>query len=306
MYWFLDRLSALLHTTLEYQPFFKATQDDLCDCDTNPSYSNCNKCVIRLYPLKYLAISRYHRFFTGTLAKNIGLEESMITTPLSSLPLFSLGNIPIHAQVVSTWVIMLTLYGLCRWISHHLTLQSSKVQTLVELLVSAFLEQIRTTLNINPQPYLPVIGGLFLYILCANLSSLIPGHEPPTAHIETDAALAIIVFLSVLVFGVRSRGCVGYIKSFAEPNWFMLPLNIVEAITRTFSLMIRLFGNIMSGTFIIGIMLSLAGFLVPIPFMALDILIGIIQAYIFGTLALIFIGAALGEPNIGADQARKN
>lgn len=219
----------------------------------------------------------------------------MITTPLSSSPLFSIGVIPISAQVVSTWFIILALYILSRYLAHHLTLQSSKIQTLAELLISAIQEQIRATLNINPQPYLPVIGGLFLYILCANLSSLIPGHEAPTAHIETDAALALIVFFAILVFGIRSRGIVGYLKSFADPSWIMIPLNIVEAITRTFSLMIRLFGNIMSGAFVIGIMLSLAGLLVPIPFMALDILVSIIQAYIFSTLALVFIGAAIGE-----------
>jgi F-type H+-transporting ATPase subunit a len=126
----------------------------------------------------------------------------------------------------------------------------------------------------------------------------VPGNEPPTAHLETDAALALIVFCSVIGFGIRKRGLGGYLKSFADPSWVMVPLNFVESVTRTFSLMVRLFGNIMSGVFVIGIVISLAGLLVPIPFMALDILIGIIQAYIFAVLAMVFIGAAVGDGEI--------
>jgi F-type H+-transporting ATPase subunit a len=146
-----------------------------------------------------------------------------------------------------------------------------------------------------PAPYLPLLGTLFLFILIANWSSLIPGIDPPTAHLETDAALALIVFLAVIWFGVRARGVGGYLKTFAQPTIIMLPLNIVETFTRTFSLIVRLFGNIMSGVFIIGIILSLAGLLVPIPLMALDLLTGAVQAYIFTVLAMVFIGGAVSE-----------
>lgn len=91
------------------------------------------------------------------------------------------------------------------------------------------------------------------------------------------------------------RGFAGYLKTFAEPSWMMIPLNLIEQITRTFSLIVRLFGNIMSGVFVIGIVLSLAGLLVPVPLMALEILTGAVQAYIFAVLATVFIGAAVGE-----------
>jgi F-type H+-transporting ATPase subunit a len=134
-----------------------------------------------------------------------------------------------------------------------------------------------------------------MFILVSNCSSLIPGVEPPTAHIETDAALAFVVFCATIFYGVRTRGALRYLATFAEPTWIMIPLNVVEQITRTFSLTVRLFGNVMSGVFVVGIVLSLAGLLVPIPLMALDLLTGAVQAYIFTVLAMVFIGAALAD-----------
>ena len=116
--------------------------------------------------------------------------------------------------------------------------------------------------------------------------------EAPTSKLETPAALALIVFFSVHFFGIRARGLRGYLASFAKPKLIMLPLNILSELTRTFSLMLRLFGNIMSGEFIIALIVALAGLFVPIPLMALEILIGIVQAYIFTVLAAVFIGAA--------------
>jgi F-type H+-transporting ATPase subunit a len=103
------------------------------------------------------------------------------------------------------------------------------------------------------------------------------------------------VFGATIVFGIGTRGLGGYLKTFAEPTWIMIPLNVIEQITRTFSLIVRLFGNVMSGVFVVGIVLSLAGLLTPIPLMALDLLTGAVQAYIFAVLATVFIGAAVGE-----------
>jgi F-type H+-transporting ATPase subunit a len=117
----------------------------------------------------------------------------------------------------------------------------------------------------------------------------------PTASIETAAALALIVFLAVHVYGLRRRGLRAYLASYAKPTVIMLPLNVLAEITRTFSLMVRLFGNILSGEFVIATVLALAGLFVPIPLMALEILIGVIQAYIFTVLAAVFIGAGIGS-----------
>ena len=138
-----------------------------------------------------------------------------------------------------------------------------------------------------------MLGSLFLFIVVANLSAVIPGLKPPTAHLETPAALAVIVFLSAHAFGLRSLGPVDYLKRYVKPNPILLPLNILAEFTRTFSLMIRLFGNMMSHEFVLAIVVFLAGLLLPVPFMLLGILIGVIQAYIFTILATVFIGAAV-------------
>ena len=150
-----------------------------------------------------------------------------------------------------------------------------------------------------------MIGTIFLFVFTANASSLIPGIEPPTAHLETDAALALIVLGATCCYGVRTRGWKDYLATFAEPTWVMIPLNLVEQLTRTFSLIVRLFGNVMSGVFVVGIVLSLAGLIVPIPLMALDLLTGAVQAYIFMVLSMVFIGAAAAddEPSVHRQQA---
>ena len=179
--------------------------------------------------------------------------------------------------------------------TRRLKLAPSRPQAALEILVDAIDAQIRDTLRNDPAPFRALIGSIFLFVLAANWSSLIPGVEPPTAHFETDAAIAAIVFVATVAFGLRSRGLAGYLATFAEPTWIMIPLNVIEQFTRTFSLIVRLFGNVMSGVFIVGVVLTLAGLLVPIPLMALDLLTGAVQAYIFAVLATVFIGAAVGE-----------
>ena len=152
-------------------------------------------------------------------------------------------------------------------------------------------------MRVEPRPYLALIGTFFLFVLTANWSSLIPGIEPPTASIETDAALALIVFVAVILYGLRVRGWRGYLGSFLYPNIIMLPLNLIENFTRTFALMVRLFGNVMSGVFVIGIVLSLVGFLVPVPLMALELLTGAVQAhYLFKRLSMTTMGIAGRSP----------
>jgi len=220
----------------------------------------------------------------------------MTESPLSMPVLLHLGPVPVTAPVLVTWCIMAALTFGCWLLTRRLVLhRPSFAQAVLELVVDAVSSQIRDTMHADPQPYLSLIGTLFLFILTANWSSLIPGIEPPTAHLETDAALAGIVFASIIWFGVRARGVGGWLASFAEPSLLLLPLNLVESITRTFSLLVRLFGNVMGGAFVISIVLSLAGLLVPVPLMALELLTGAIQAYIFSVLAIVFIGGAVGE-----------
>ena len=216
-------------------------------------------------------------------------------SPLASVPLFHLGPVPITEAVVATWAIMalLTLGGFL--VTRQLSVVPSRTQAAFELVVDMVDGQIRDTMQAEPTPYRAFIGTLFAFIFVANWSSLVPGVQPPTAHLETDAALALLVFLAVIWFGVRAGGVRGYLATFASPSVLMIPLNFIESITRTFSLLVRLFGNVMSGVFVVGIVLSLAGLLVPIPLMALDLLTGAVQAYIFAILAMVFIAGAIGE-----------
>ncbi|WP_136065918.1 F0F1 ATP synthase subunit A [Modicisalibacter radicis] len=220
----------------------------------------------------------------------------MNDSPLVTSALFHIGPVAISAAVVVTWALMAGM-GVGSWaLTRGLSRRPGKAQCLLELLVETLDHQIRDTMQVAPQRYRALIGTLFLFILAANWSALIPGIEPPTAHLETDVVLALIVLAASIGYGVATRGLAGYLRTFAEPSWVMVPLNLVEQLTRTFSLIVRLFGNVMSGVFVLGITLSLAGLLVPIPFMALDMLTGAIQAYIFSVLAMVFLGAAVESP----------
>jgi F-type H+-transporting ATPase subunit a len=207
--------------------------------------------------------------------------------------------------VVATWAIMAVLVAGSMLITRRLSLAPSATQAAFELIVATVDSQIRDTMRVEPAPYRAFIGTLFAFIFVANWCTLIPGVEPPTAHLETDAALALLVFLAVIWFGIRAGGLRGYLATFASPSPIMIPLNFIESITRTFSLLVRLFGNVMSGVFMIGIVLSLAGLLVPIPLMALDLLTGAVQAYIFAILAMVFIAGAVGGGKLAPDISSK-
>jgi len=218
----------------------------------------------------------------------------MQPSPLTSIVVFHLGPVAITRPVVTTWVIMLALTVVCWLVTRRLALNPDRRQIVLELLVTGIAQQIEAVIGKDARPYLPLLGTLFIFLVTANLSGVLPGVEAPTSKLETPAALALIVFFSVHYFGVRARGLAGYLASFAEPKLIMLPLNIISEVTRTFSLMVRLFGNVMSGAFVIALVVALAGLFVPIPLMVLEILVGVVQAYIFTVLAAVFIGAAVG------------
>ncbi len=231
-----------------------------------------------------------------------------MNSPLDSVALFQLGPLAITQAILTTWAIMVVIVVGAFALTRKLDQSPTRRQAALELIVATLDTQIVETTGANPSPYRGFIGTLFLFILVANWSSLLPGVEPPTAKLETDAALAILVFLSVIWFGIRSGGVIGWLKSFAAPNPVMIPLNILESVTRVFSMFVRLFGNVMSGVFVIGIVASLAGLLVPIPLMALDLLTGLVQAYIFAVLAMVFITATVedGKPETPASPSPKN
>ncbi len=227
----------------------------------------------------------------------------MISSPLQVTTAFRIGPVPITTPVATTWGIMACLVLLSVIATRRLASRPNTTQATAEIVVDMLDQLTRDTMRVDPAPYRALFGGIFLFILFANWSALIPGVEPPTASLETDAALALVVFGASIYHGVRTQGPLGYLKSFAEPSIFMVPLNLVEQVTRTFSLIVRLFGNVMSGVFVVGIVLSLAGLLVPIPLMALDLLTGAVQAYIFTVLAMVFTSAAIAPPEAGHPSA---
>jgi F-type H+-transporting ATPase subunit a len=219
--------------------------------------------------------------------------------PLQTETWFHIGPVPISAEVVVTWAIIAVLV-LVSWLGMRRTqVPGGWLQSTLEVTVEAIADQIKAILRSEPWPYLPLLGTLFIYLAVANLSGVLPGVVAPTAHIETPAALTLIVFFSVQFYGFKEQGFAGYLKRYLEPNPLLLPLNLLSQITRSFSLMVRLFGNMMSHEFIIAIVLFLAGLFVPVPFMLLGILIGLIQAFIFTVLATVYVGGAVGATEAG-------
>jgi F-type H+-transporting ATPase subunit a len=143
-------------------------------------------------------------------------------------------------------------------------------------------------------PWLVTIAGsLFFFIAGCNIAGQFPGLETPAANLATTSALALLVFLAVPIAGIATQGLGAYCKHYLQPNPLLLPLELLSEVSRTFALSLRLFGNMMSGHLIVALLVALAGVVVPIPLMALDLLIGLLQAYIFTVLATVYIGAAI-------------
>ena len=172
-------------------------------------------------------------------------------------------------------------------------LHISRWQCIVEMIVTTINDQIKEVGLDNPGKYIGFIGTLFLFIGISNLCIILPGYEPPTASLSTTTALAIAVFLAVPFFGIKEGGIGGYLKTYLQPTWIMLPFNLIGEITRTLALAVRLFGNIMSGGMIVAILLSISPFLFPVIMNVLGLLTGMVQAYIFSILATVYIAGAL-------------
>jgi alternate F1F0 ATPase F0 subunit A len=152
--------------------------------------------------------------------------------------------------------------------------------------------QIHEVTHQEASRYLPFIGTLFMYISVSNLLQVIPGFQPPTGSLSTTAALAVCVFFAVAIFGITQQGVLAYLKQYLRPSPLMLPFNIISELSRTLALAVRLFGNIMSGTLIGAILLSVVPFFLPVIMNLLGLLIGQIQAYIFAILATVYIASA--------------
>ncbi len=204
------------------------------------------------------------------------------------------GVLKLNATIVFTWGLMLVLAIGSKLITRRLTtgLKRSRWQNLLEIVVTLTEKQIEEVGLRHPKKYLPFLGTLFLFVALAALCTVFPGYEPPTGSLSTTAALALCVFVAVPLFGILERGWIGYLKSYVQPTFIMLPFNIISELSRTLALAVRLFGNMMSGAMIIGILLTITPFIFPIVMTALGLLTGMVQAYIFFILATVYIAAA--------------
>ena len=204
------------------------------------------------------------------------------------------GFLKLNGTIAFTWALMFVLAAGSKLVTRKLStdLERSPWQNLLEIVVTGIEKQIADVGLRNPQKYIGFLGTLFLFIALASLSTIIPGYEPPTGSLSTTAALALCVWVAVPFFGIEEQGLVGYLKSYTEPTIIMLPFNIISELSRTLALAMRLFGNMMSGTMIIAILLTITPFIFPIAMSALGLLTGMVQAYIFSILAAVYIAAA--------------
>lgn len=204
------------------------------------------------------------------------------------------GPVKLNATILFTWVVMAALVAGSRLSTRSLSrgAKLSRRQNVLETLVSFMNDQIRSTSHQEPGRFLPFVGTLFLFIAISNALEIIPGFEPPTGSLSTTTALAVCVFIAVPFYGILESGVKGYLKHYLKPSVFMLPFEIIGEFSRTLALAVRLYGNIMSGTIIVGILLGLAPLFFPIVMQVLGLLIGLIQAYIFAVLAMVYIASA--------------
>lgn len=211
------------------------------------------------------------------------------------------GWFSLNATIVFTWLVMALLTTISWLVTRRLSAGTSISywQNLLEVLVTGIRDQISEVSQQQPGRFLPFVGSLFLFIAMANLLNIVPGYMPPTGSLSTTTALAMCVFVAVPVFGVVEEGLAGYLRHYVKPTWFMLPFNLIGEISRTIALAVRLYGNIMSGTVIVAILLSLTPYFFPVVMQLLGLLTGMIQAYIFAILAMVYIASATSAQAVG-------
>lgn len=204
-----------------------------------------------------------------------------------------LGPLVISNTVATTWVIMGVTWLLCWLVSRRLRIEPGPMQTALEGIVSGIEDAVAAVVPRHTREIMPFVGSLWIYLVIANLSGLIPGVHAPTRDLSATAALAILVFLSTYWFGIRIQGLKDYLRHYLAPSPILLPFHIVSEITRTVALAVRLFGNMMSLEMAALLILLVAGFLAPVPILMLHVVEALVQAYIFGMLALIYVAGGI-------------
>jgi F-type H+-transporting ATPase subunit a len=215
------------------------------------------------------------------------------------------GFVKLNATIAFTWALMAALVLISALVTRRLgtgrTL--SRWQSLLEIVVTSIASQVQEVGLRQPRKYIAFLGTLFLFVAASSLCTVIPGFDPPTSSLSTTAALAGCVFVAVPFFGVAGQGLGGYLKTYVQPTIVMLPFNLISELSRTLALAVRLFGNMMSGSLIVAILLTITPFVFPVVMTLLGLLTGMVQAYIFSILAAVYIAAATrnDKPANGSD-----
>lgn len=211
--------------------------------------------------------------------------------------LFWLGALPVTGTMLTSLAVSSVLVLLAVGLRVGLARSESSTPAAFALLCVEWIDDLVLQVTGRPDPALVTLAGsLFAFITACDLSGQLPGVRPPTASLATTSALAVIVFLAVPAAGIRARGLRAYLLEYFRPNPLFAPLHILSELSRTLALSMRLFGNMMSGHLVVALLVALTGFLVPMPLMALDLLVGLLQAYIFTVLTVVYVGAALRSP----------
>ncbi|HOK07449.1 MAG TPA: F0F1 ATP synthase subunit A [Syntrophales bacterium] len=208
--------------------------------------------------------------------------------------LFTWGFVTVNATLVYTWLIMAFLVAGSYLVTGQLSTdrQVSRWQNVLEVIVSGIRSEIGDMVKEGADSYLVFIGTVFLFILASNLFTFIPGYVAPTSSLTTTAALAIMVFFAVPLYGITKQGILGYLKEYFQPNFIFFPFHVMGEFSRTLALAVRLFGNLMSHEKVVAILLAVTPLLFPVVMQVLGLLIGLIQAYIFAILAMVYIASA--------------
>jgi F-type H+-transporting ATPase subunit a len=216
-----------------------------------------------------------------------------MNNPLLDRGGLDLGFMVLGNTVLTTWGLMLLLSGGAWLVTRRLQLTPGRYQTILEGVVEAACSAIEGMQPTHARRLLPLIATLWIFLVAANLIGLVPGLHSPTEDLSLTSALAIIVFVSVHWYGIRINGLRAYLRHYLSPTPLMLPFHVLSEITRTLALAVRLFGNMMSLDMAALLVLMVAGFLAPVPILMLHIVEALVQAYIFGILALIYIASGL-------------
>lgn len=205
------------------------------------------------------------------------------------------GFFVLNATILYTWLVMAILVLGSWWVTRHLSVepQMSPWQNALEIIVNTTNSQIRNAIQQDPTKFLPLVGTLFLFIALANILMIFPVYESPAGSLSTTAALSLCVFVAIPWFGIRNSGLRGYLKHFLQPLPFMLPFHIIREVSQTISLAVRLFGNVMSTSLLVAILLSIIPLFFPAIMRIFGVLVGVIQAYVFAVLTLVYIASGM-------------